>query len=69
MPYVGPLARLGSSAEGMIVVDMDMQIVEDAEANYCVRADLARTDWHYEYRHTKAGKDGESEDVNTGAKL
>ncbi|SMQ47170.1 unnamed protein product [Zymoseptoria tritici ST99CH_3D7] len=54
VPYAGALTRLGSSAEGMAVVDVDMQIVEDAEENYQVRADLARSDWHYEYRHSKA---------------
>lgn len=56
-PYVGPLTRLGSAAEGMSVVDLDMQILEDAEANYAVRADLARDDWHYDYRHSKDSKD------------
>ncbi|CAK4030514.1 carbon-nitrogen hydrolase [Lecanosticta acicola] len=59
VPYAGALTRLGSSAEGMAMVDVDMQIVEDAEENYQVRADLARSDWHYEYRHTE----------KTGAKL
>lgn len=54
VPYAGALARLGSSAEGMAVADVDMRIVEDAEANYQVRADLARSDWHYEYRHSRA---------------
>lgn len=34
-------------------MDVDMQIVEDAEENYQVRADLARSDWHYEYRHDR----------------
>lgn len=53
VPYAGPLTRLGSCAEGMAVVDVDMQIVEDAEENYQVRADLAKSDWHYEYRHSK----------------
>ncbi|TKA26090.1 hypothetical protein B0A50_04586 [Salinomyces thailandicus] len=53
VPYAGALTRLGSCAEGMAVVDLDMKIVEDAEENYQVRADLARTDWHYEYRHSK----------------
>lgn len=56
IPYAGALTRLGSCAEGMAVVDVDMQIVEDAEENYQVRADLARTDWHYEYRHTSQDK-------------
>ncbi|KAM0720938.1 hypothetical protein Q7P37_003223 [Cladosporium fusiforme] len=53
VPYAGPLVRLGSCAEGMAVADVDMQIVEDAEENYQVRADIARSDWHYDYRHSK----------------
>jgi predicted amidohydrolase len=53
VPFVGPLTRLGSAAEGMSVVDLDMQILEDAEENYQVRADLARDDWHYDYRHSE----------------
>jgi predicted amidohydrolase len=48
-PYTGPLCRLGSSAEGMAVCDLDMQILEDAEENYSIRSDLAREDWHYGY--------------------
>lgn len=36
----------------MAVVDLDMKVVEDAEENYQVRSDLARSDWHYEYRHS-----------------
>ena len=51
VPWAGPLVRLGSHAEGMAVVDLDMQILEDAEQNYQVRSDLARSDWHYMYRH------------------
>ncbi|EMC92635.1 hypothetical protein BAUCODRAFT_125614 [Baudoinia panamericana UAMH 10762] len=53
VPYAGAITRLGSCAEGMAIVDLDMKIVEDAEDNYQVRADLARSDWHYEYRHNK----------------
>nr|POF18480.1 hydrolase yhcx [Quercus suber] len=61
VPYAGALTRLGSSAEGMAVVDLDMQIVEDAEENYQVRADLARSDWHYEYRHNStSGEKGDA---------
>ncbi|KAF2271784.1 carbon-nitrogen hydrolase [Westerdykella ornata] len=52
VPFAGPLTRLGSSAEGMSVVDVDMKILEEAEANYGIRADLAREDWHYDYRHS-----------------
>ncbi|KAJ9649729.1 hypothetical protein H2199_000508 [Coniosporium tulheliwenetii] len=46
-PFIGPLTRLGSAAEGMSVVDLDLGILEDAEENYGVRKDLAREDWHY----------------------
>lgn len=53
VPYIGPLTRLGSCAEGMSVVDLDLGILEDAEETYKVRADLARDDWHYDYRHSK----------------
>ena len=53
VPFVGALSKLGGCAEGMSVVDIDMQILEDAEQNYQVRADLARDDWHYDYRHGK----------------
>ncbi len=40
----------------MAVVDLDMKIVEDAELNYQVRADLARADWHYGYKHGHEAK-------------
>lgn len=56
VPYAGPLVRLGSCAEGMAVADVDMQIVEDAEENYQVRSDIARSDWHYDYRHSQNAK-------------
>jgi hypothetical protein len=46
----------------MLVVDLDMRIVEAAEANYKVREDLARTDWHYEYRRSFAAG-AEEEDI------
>ena len=52
VPFVGTLTRLGSCAEGMSVVDVDMQILEDAEENYQIRSDLAKDDWHYDYRHS-----------------
>ena len=44
-PYVGAVARLGSSAEGMAVADLDMQICKDAEDNYSIREDLAMSEW------------------------
>lgn len=51
VPFVGPILKLGGSAEGMGVVEVDGRIAELAEENYQVRADLAKDDWHYDYRH------------------
>ncbi|KAF2828511.1 carbon-nitrogen hydrolase [Ophiobolus disseminans] len=56
VPFVGALTKLGGGAEGMAVVDIDMQILEDAEENYKVRSDLASEGWHYDYRHLKQPK-------------
>jgi hypothetical protein len=53
VPFIGALSKLGGCAEGMAVVDLDLQILEDAEANYHVRMDLMSRDWHYDYRHGK----------------
>lgn len=58
VPYAGALTRLGSCAEGMAVANVDMAILEDAEANYQVRSDLARSDWHYDYRHINGKPEG-----------
>jgi predicted amidohydrolase len=48
VPFKGALGKLGSE-EGMSVVDLDMQILEDAEENYKVREDMGREEWHYKY--------------------
>lgn len=53
VPFIGPITRLGSSSEGMSVVDLDLGILDIAEENYMVRADIARHDWHYDYRRPK----------------
>jgi hypothetical protein len=53
VPFIGPITRLGGSGEGMSVVDLDLRILDIAEDNYRVRADIARHDWHYDYRHPK----------------
>ena len=53
VPFIGPLAKLEGSEEGMAVADLDMSVVEEAERCYKVRGDLEREDWHYEYRHVK----------------
>jgi hypothetical protein len=51
MPYVGPITKLGSCAEGMAIADLDLGVLKAAEENYQVRADLKSVGWHYEYRH------------------
>jgi hypothetical protein len=43
----------------MSIVDLDLDVLEIAEKNYKVRADLAREDWHYSYRHSISGRGGE----------
>lgn len=51
MPYAGPLVRLGTSIEGMGVATLDMALLEDAEENYRVQADMAHPAWCY--KHTQ----------------
>lgn len=55
VPFCGPITRLGGSAEGMAVVDLDLAVLDIAEQNYKVRYDMAREDWHYSYRHSSTG--------------
>ncbi|KAL8906328.1 MAG: hypothetical protein Q9207_002103 [Kuettlingeria erythrocarpa] len=60
VPFLGALGdeTKDSSAEGMSIVDLDMKHIEEAEANYKVRQDLAREDWYYTYRsRTMAGRE------------
>ena len=58
LPFVGAKGEetKGSREEGMSIVDVDMEILEQAEANYGVRGDLAREGWHYTYRHERKGR-------------
>ena len=55
VPFKGALGKLGDE-EGMSVVEVDMQILEDAEDNYKVRADMGSEGWHYEYSLTRDTK-------------
>ena len=54
VPFKGALGKMGDE-EGMSVVEVDMQILEEAEENYKVRADMGREGWHYEYALTRTG--------------
>lgn len=58
MPFVGGLGdeTKDTNKEGMSVVDVDMELVEEAEKNYKVRADIEGEGWHYTYRHQGGGK-------------
>ncbi|KAG8530009.1 uncharacterized protein KY384_005491 [Bacidia gigantensis] len=53
LPFVGAKGEetMKTTAEGMSIVTIDMEIVEEAEKNYRVRADLGAEGWHYTYRH------------------
>ena len=53
VPFIGAMGpeTMDSAEEGMSVVEIDMEDVEEAEKNYKVRADIGAEDWHYTYRH------------------
>ncbi|KAI9736553.1 MAG: hypothetical protein M1818_006064 [Claussenomyces sp. TS43310] len=54
VPFIGSLGKMGEE-EGMSVVDLDMQILEEAEKNYKVREDMGREGWHYDYTLDRGG--------------
>ena len=58
MPFIGARGAetLDTGEEGMSVVDIDMELLEEAEKHYKVREDLAREDWHYVYRHDSTAR-------------
>ncbi|KAJ5936309.1 hypothetical protein N7454_005607 [Penicillium verhagenii] len=56
IPYAGPLVRLGTSTEGMAVATLDMGVLEEAEENYGIRADMADTAWSYKHTQRAAEK-------------
>lgn len=49
LPFVGCIERFDNSEEGMKIVDVDMNILEEAEEAYKIREDIATSDWHYGY--------------------
>jgi predicted amidohydrolase len=53
VPFKGALGKLGDE-EGMSIVEVDTQILEDAESNYKVREDMGKEGWHYEYSLTRS---------------
>lgn len=49
VPFVGPVAGLSGSQEDMVVAEIETSVLDEAEANYRVREDMASHDWHYKY--------------------
>ena len=55
MPIVGALpGSFEDGTPGMRVIETNMKLLDIAEANYKIREDLQREDWHYGYSHSKA---------------
>ena len=50
LPFLGRIERFEGCEEGMKIVPVDMQVLEEAEGAYKIREDLATSDWHYGYR-------------------
>lgn len=66
VPFVGPVGRLGGSGEGMLVVDVDMEVLREAEECYGVRRDITGEEWHYEYRHSRLDEPRSGDNVGDG---
>ncbi|KAI5853057.1 carbon-nitrogen hydrolase [Morchella snyderi] len=47
MPLMGPIAKAEGTHEQMVIGEIDLQILEDAEDSYKIRADIAQPDYHY----------------------
>ena len=60
LPFVGALGNetKDTHEEGMSIVDVDMELVGEAEKHYKVREDIGRDEWHYTYRHQGGGLNG-----------
>jgi hypothetical protein len=47
---LGRVERFENSEEGIKIVSVDMDILEEAEAAYKIHKDITTSDWHYGYR-------------------
>lgn len=55
MPIVGTLPGSFEDGEpGVRIIEVDEKLLDVAEANYKIREDLKREDWHYGYSHAPA---------------
>lgn len=46
-PFVGPVNVLKNSLEGLLVADIDRNVMRESEIKYKVREDMTGADWHY----------------------
>jgi len=57
LPHVGPVGKdkktMEAEEEGVLAVDVDLEVLRVAEENYKVREDIRREGWHYVYRHMR----------------
>lgn len=54
MPHIGSTGKIGR-AEGVSIVDLDMNVLKIAEENYKVREDMKAEGWHYAYTQIRDG--------------
>ncbi|KAF5001161.1 hypothetical protein FGRMN_1185 [Fusarium graminum] len=49
MPILGPLGRIEVGEEKTEIVDVDLDVLRAAEAQYKIRMDMQSEGWHYKY--------------------
>ena len=47
VPFKGPVNVLKDSSEGMVLAEIDLEVLRMSEINYKVREDMMGVDWHY----------------------
>jgi predicted amidohydrolase len=49
VPFQGCIGKLDSNEEAMKIIDVDTDIVEEAESVYKIRGDMANPSWPYKH--------------------
>lgn len=47
VPFLGPIDAMKDSSEGLLLADIDLEVLKAAEVNYKVREDTRGVRWHY----------------------
>jgi predicted amidohydrolase len=47
VPFKGPVNVLKDSAEGLVLAEIDLKVLQESEINYKVREDMTGAGWHY----------------------